>query len=259
MAIDYDAWAQKYDDTRGVSPSVLGPLLDALGPPAGRSLLDIGGGTGNYTVALRDAGFRALHCDPSPGMVRRASTKLADGPAALVADGQALPFCDSAFDCAIAVKVLNHVADRRAFAREARRVIRSGPLVLVHATKESIEGNWICHYAPSLRTQERFEPESSTVEALTDAGFADVRVTHVRYADMADGSAQALKRFPETFLTDERILNTSLFSRLPEAERRDVLAAVRRDYASGRLEEVIADYALLSEKGGDGAIFIAGN
>ena len=40
------------------------------------------------------------------------------------------------------------------------------------------------------------------------------------------------------------------------AERREVLAAIRRDYASGRLREVIADYEPLSEKGGDGAIFI---
>ncbi len=254
MAIDYDAWAQKYDATRGVSPSVLGPLLEALGPPENRSVLDIGGGTGNYTVALRDAGFHAVHCDPSPGMTRRAATK---SVVSLVADGQALPFRDAAFDCAIAIKVLNHVADRLAFAREASRVIRYGPLVLVHAAKESIAGNWICHYAPSLRTQERFEPESATVEALSAAGFADVRVAHVRYTDMADGSAQALKRFRETFLTDERILNTSLFSRLPEPERRKVLSAIRRDYASGRLQEVIAEYEPLSEKGGDGAIFVA--
>jgi hypothetical protein len=62
---------------------------------------------------------------------------------------------------------------------------------------------------------------------------------------------------PETFLTDERILNTSLFSRLPEAERREVLAAIRSDHASGRLREVIAEYEPLSKKGGDGAIFIA--
>lgn len=254
MAIDYDAWALRYDDTRGVSPSVLGPLLEALGPAGGRVLLDIGGGTGNYTVALRDAGFSAIHCDPSPRMTMRAASK---GIRAMVADGQALPCRDDAFDCAVAIKVLNHVPDRRAFAREARRIIRSGPLVLAHATKESIAGNWICHYAPSLRTQERFEPEPATVEALTAAGFAAVRITHVRYRDMADGSAQALKRFPETFLTDEHIMNTSVFSRLPEAERREVLAAIRRDHTSGRLREVIAAYEPLSEKGGDGAVFIA--
>jgi SAM-dependent methyltransferase len=253
-SIDYDAWAQTYDATRGVSPSVLRPLLEALGPAEGRSVLDIGGGTGNYTVALLGAGFGALHCDPSPGMVRRAASKLGGG---VVADGQALPFRDDAFDCAVAIKVLNHVANRRAFARDARRVIRSGPLVLVHATKESIEGNWICHYAPSLRTQERFEPEAATVEALAAAGFTDIRVAQVRYSDMTDGSAQALKRFPETFIMDERIMNTSLFSRLPDAERRQVLAAIRTDYESGRLQEVIAKYEPQSEKGGDGAIFVA--
>jgi SAM-dependent methyltransferase len=254
MAIDYDAWALKYDATRGVSPSVLGPLLESLCPPAGRSVLDIGGGTGNYTVALRDAGFRAVHCDPSTGMVRRAASK---GLTSVTANSQALPFRDDAFDCAIAVKVLNHVPDRRAFAREARRVTRSGPLILVHATKESIEGNWICHYAPSLRTQERFEPESATVHYLRDAGFADVRVSHIHYSDMADGSAQALKRFPDTFLTGERILNTSLFSRLPEAERDEVLAAIRRDHHSGRLRDVIAKYEPRSARAGDGTIFIA--
>jgi ubiquinone/menaquinone biosynthesis C-methylase UbiE len=253
-AIDYDSWAAKYDQTRGVSPSVLGPVLEALGTPGGRSLLDIGGGTGNYTVALRDAGFAALHCDPSAGMARRAASK---GVPAAVADGRTLPLRDAVFDCAIAVKVLNHVADRQGFAREARRVIRSGPLILVHATKESIAGNWICHYAPSLRTQERFEPEEMTLEYLSAAGFSDVRVAHVHYTDMADGSAQALKRFPNTFLTDEHIMNTSLFSRLPDAERREVLAGIRRDHHSGRLRDVIAQYEPLSAKGGDGAIFIA--
>ena len=55
--IDYDRWANAYDTTRGVSPSVLRPLREALGPPAGRSLLDIGGGTGNVALPLAHAGF----------------------------------------------------------------------------------------------------------------------------------------------------------------------------------------------------------
>ena len=253
MSIDYDGWAQRYDETRGVSPSVLRPLLDALGPAKGRSLLDIGGGTGNYSVALSKAGFNVVHCDPSPGMAARAVSK---GIEATVGDGQRLSFRNRSFDCAVAVKVLNHVADRVAFAREARRVVRRGPVVLVHATRESIEGNWICHYLPVLRGQERFEPEAATVEALRAAGFAGVQVTHIRYTDMADGSAQALKRFPEAFLTDERIMNTSLLSRLPDDVRREALVTIRRDYASGRLQEVIAQYEPLSAKHGDGTMFV---
>lgn len=254
MGIDYDSWAERYDQTRGVSPSVLRPLLEALGPPGGRRLLDIGAGTGNYTLSLRDAGFHALPCDPSTGMARRAASKLG---AAVLADGQALPFRDAAFDCAVAVKVLNHVPDRPAFAREARRVIRAGPLVLVHATKETIAGNWITHYVPSLLTQERFEPEAATVAHLEQAGFREVAVSHIRYADMADGSAQALKRFPDSFLSDERIMNTSLFSRLPEAHRRQALAAISRDHRSGHLRDVIAEYEPPPERSGDGGIFVA--
>ena len=252
--IDYDAWAQTYDRTRGISPSVLGPLLAALGPADGRSLLDIGGGTGNYSVALSEAAFAVTHCDPSAGMVQRAASK-AEVDAAIVADGQALPFRDDAFDCAIAVKVLNHVVDRAAFMREAKRLVRDGPVVLIHATKECIEGNWITHYVPSLLGQERFEPEAATVEQMERAGFR-VEVVHIRYTDMADGSAQALKRFPQALLTEERIMNTSLLSRLPEEVRLEAFAAIRRDHESGRLQHVIAEYEPLSERYGDGTMFV---
>ncbi|MDZ4277996.1 MAG: methyltransferase type 11, partial [Dehalococcoidia bacterium] len=65
MAIDYDSRAATYDATRSASPSIVRPLLRALGPANGRALLDIGGGTGNYAVALRDAGFRVWLSDVS--------------------------------------------------------------------------------------------------------------------------------------------------------------------------------------------------
>ncbi|HEV8575074.1 MAG TPA: class I SAM-dependent methyltransferase [Dehalococcoidia bacterium] len=101
--IDYDAWARTYDRTRGASPSVVRALLDALGPSEGRSLLDIGGGTGNYARALSDAGFRVTLCDFSPGMAAQAAAKLGLRRV-LIADAQHLPLRGAAFDCAISVK-----------------------------------------------------------------------------------------------------------------------------------------------------------
>jgi ubiquinone/menaquinone biosynthesis C-methylase UbiE len=254
--IDYNAWALRYDQTRGISPSVFGPLRASLGPGGDRMLLDIGGGTGNYSVALGAEGFRVFHCDPSPGMVRRARSK-DEIPHAVVADGQALPFRDTSFDVAVAIKVLNHVSDRDAFVREAKRVTREGPVILLHATKEGIEGNWLSCYVPSLLELERFQPETATVEQLERAGFRTVEVSHIRYEDMDDGSAQALKRFPEALLDEERIMNTSLLSRLPEDTRREAFEAIKRDNASGRLQEVIAEYEPLSLKNGDGTLFVA--
>src|SRR6266542_5369379 len=119
-AIDYDDWAKTYDDTRGVSPSVLRSLLAALGPAAGRSLLDIGGGTGNFAKVLAEEGFRVGLCDYSSAMARRAFAKL-NGAPVFVADAPHLPLTDASFDCAISVNVLGHVEDWPAMLAEARR------------------------------------------------------------------------------------------------------------------------------------------
>ena len=59
----YDRQAESYDTTRGASPSVLGPLRDALAGAPGRELVDIGGGTGNYAQALREDGWDPVVID----------------------------------------------------------------------------------------------------------------------------------------------------------------------------------------------------
>jgi ubiquinone/menaquinone biosynthesis C-methylase UbiE len=258
-AIDYDAWAQTYDDTRGASPSVLRPLLEALGPPDGRSLLDIGGGTGNFARALAYEGFRVALCDYSPEMARRATVKLGDAPVA-VADAPHLPFREASFDCAISVNVLGHVDDWKTMLSEARRVIRRGPYVMKASTRETLNANWVVEYLPGIRDHapvHHYQPESVIVEALHEAGFSRVDLSRVHYTEIADGSIQALKHQPEVFLDDERILNTATLKRLPTAERDSGLAALRRDHASGRLRDVIARYQPLVEEYGDGSVFAA--
>jgi len=258
-AIDYDAWAKTYDDTRGASPSVLRPLLEAFGPTDGRSVLDIGGGTGNFALALRDEGFRVSVCDYSPEMARRALPKLSVA-AVFVADAAHLPFAHGSFDCAISVNVLGHVEDWRTMLAEARRVVRGGPYVMKASTRETLEANWVVEYLPGIRDHapvHHYQRESAINGALREAGFLRVELSRVHYSEMVDGSIQALKHFPEVFLDDERILNTATLKRLPDAEREAGLAALRRDYANGRLSEVIARYEPLVREYGDGSVFAA--
>ena len=258
-AIDYDAWAKTYDDTRGASPSVLRALLEALGPPDGRSVLDIGGGTGNFAVALAERGFPVSLCDYSPAMARRAAAKLGKDEVA-VADAAHLPFADGSFDCTMSVNVLGHVEDWRTMLAEARRVIRGGPYVMKASTRETLEANWVVEYLPGIRDHapvHHYQRESVIIDALREAGFSRVELSRIQYTEMVDGSIQALKHFPEVFLDDERILNTATLKRLPEAEREAGLAALRRDYASGLLREVIGRYEPLVREYGDGSVFAA--
>jgi len=257
--IDYDAWAKTYDDTRGASPSVLSALLDVLGPTDGRSLLDIGGGTGNFAEALAAEGFEVSLCDYSPAMARRALAKLSGAPI-FVTDAAHLPFAAGSFDCAISVNVLGHVADWRLMLAEARRVVRRGPYVMKASTKETLDANWVVEYLPGIRDHaplHHYQPESVITGALREAGFSRVELSRVHYDEMVDGSIQALKHFPEVFLDDERILNTATLKRLPGAEREAGLAALREDHASGRLREVIASYEPNVREYGDGSVFAA--
>ena len=258
-AIDYDAWAKNYDCTRGASPSVVRALLDALGSVGGRSLLDVGGGTGNFAEALGAEGFDVALCDYSREMTRRASAKLVGSPV-VVADAPHLPFRDGVFDCAISVNVLGHVEDWHSMLSEARRVVRAGPYVMKASTRETLDANWVVEYLPGIRDHapiHHYQPEGVIVAALHDAGFARVELSRIHYTEMVDGSIQALKHFPEVFLEDERILNTATLKRLPASEREKGLAALRRDYESGRLREVIARYEPLVRKYGDGSVFAA--
>jgi ubiquinone/menaquinone biosynthesis C-methylase UbiE len=145
----YDRQAETYDTTRGASPSVLGPLQDALKGAPGRELLDIGGGTGNYAVALQAKGWDPLVIDLNPAMLARAAAK---GLRILQADAAALPVANAVADAVILISMLHHVPDWRSALEEARRVLRSGGrLALMCWTREHMERvTWLREYFPSM-------------------------------------------------------------------------------------------------------------
>ena len=258
--IDYDAWAKTYDNTRGASPSVLEPIRKALGPADGRTLLDIGGGTGNFSQPLAKDGFRVSLLDFSPVAVRRAATKIPNAEILTSGDAQHLPFRDGAFDCAISVNVLGHLPDWRRALQEARRVLRDGPFVLKVSTRETVTANWVMRYFPALidcAPLHHYQPASETVQALRDSGFAAVDARPIHYSDAIDGSIQAVKHHPEMFLDDRQIANISAFLRVPQPQRSEGIERIRRDYASGRLREIMAEFEPLVRQYGDGFVFTA--
>ncbi len=52
-------------------------------------------------------------------------------------------------------------------------------------------------------------------------------------------------------------MNTATIRRLPPAELRSGLEAIRRDHRSGRLRDIIARYQPLVQQYGDGSVFTA--
>jgi demethylmenaquinone methyltransferase/2-methoxy-6-polyprenyl-1,4-benzoquinol methylase len=108
---DYARQAERYDEARAASPSVLRMLRQALAGAPGRRLADLGGGTGNYALALSHEGWEPIVVDRSPQMLARAAAK---GLEIVEADVQRLPFDDESFDASTMISMLHHVDDRGA-------------------------------------------------------------------------------------------------------------------------------------------------
>src|SRR5829696_8210828 len=105
---DYSRQAQRYDETRAASPSVLRQLRDALAGAPGRRLADVGGGTGNYALALSREGWEPVVVDRSPAMLERAAAK---GLETMEASAEDLPFADESIDAVTMISMLHHVDD----------------------------------------------------------------------------------------------------------------------------------------------------
>ena len=104
----------------------------ALGKDWGsRPLLDLGCGSGRFTLPLRGADHDVVGLDVSP--VALAAFRRQSPTAPLVrADAVRLPFGDASFDGVLAIQSLDYV-ELRAFMRECSRVLRPGGLLIFDA------------------------------------------------------------------------------------------------------------------------------
>jgi len=113
-------------------------LIDALGPIAERRVLEVGPGSGYYTLAVADAvgtGGRLDIFDIQQEMldltVRRAREQGHEHVVATAGDARELPYADATFDAAFLVTVLGEIPDQDAALRQIERVLRPGGRLVV--------------------------------------------------------------------------------------------------------------------------------
>jgi ubiquinone/menaquinone biosynthesis C-methylase UbiE len=140
----FDTWPERYDRwfTTPIGELVREYekelILSLLKPQQGEKILDVGCGTGVFTVDILEQGALVFGIDISLPMLFRAGEKL-EGYPFFKALGTmiCLPFADSTFDKVVSITALEFIEDGRKALQELFRVTKRGGCVLV-ATLNSL-------------------------------------------------------------------------------------------------------------------------
>lgn len=153
----YDRWAAIYDTDGNPLIALEEPQVDlALGGVNGRSVLDVGCGTGRHALRLAAAGAIVDAIDFSEGMLAKARQKPGSDRVRFQAHDLArpLPFPTASFDHVLCGLVVDHIADLQGLFSEMGRVCRSQGKIVIS----------VMHPAMMLRgVQARFhDPETGS-------------------------------------------------------------------------------------------------
>lgn len=191
MRAAFSRGASAYDQQARVQRQVVDQFLDRLArlDPAPRRCLDVGAGTGLLLSRLLQAhpGLGAAGVDLAPEMVRAARVR-APGALLAVADAEALPFDEGAFDLVVSTSTLQWLPQLTSAFAEMRRVLRPGGLLAVALfgaeTLCELRGAWREALPPGApdRTH-RFPGAGAVAGALRRAGMAHARATSARLVE----------------------------------------------------------------------------
>ena len=220
--------AASYVRGRPGYPAALGGWLrDRLGLAPGKSAVDLGAGTGQFTSRLLACGAKVTALEPLAPMRRELACRLPE-VTALSGRADALPLADESQDAVLAAQAFHWFARPEALA-EIRRVLKPGGWLGLVWNYRDHRVTWVSALTEIMKPYARGTPS-----------FADARWKAVfpaeGYAPLAEQQFSHSHSGPPEQVFLDRVLSVSYIAALPKRERAAVEA---------RLYELIANTAEL--------------
>jgi len=142
LASRYDSW---YETDEGrwhdVAQKQAVLILMPTPAPGGRCLLDVGCGTGHWSLFFAQQGYEVTGVDICPEMIAAAQARKALHCRFAVADAMKLPFLDKGCDVVSAMAMLEFVSDARRVCAEMMRCLKPGGCLVLGTLNRLAEFN----------------------------------------------------------------------------------------------------------------------
>lgn len=247
MSEVYDKIGFAYDTTRKADPEIIRRLFNHLQLGVGSTVIDIGCGTGNYTIALKRNQLTMTGVDISSTMIDNSRKKDPD-ITWVKSDATILPFEDATFNGAISTLVIHHYEELERPFKEVFRVLEKGRrYVIFTASPEQMKNYWLIEYFPKAMEASLVQmPSFDTVTgALRNVGFSIVgSETFMVQPDLQDFFLYSGKYKPEMYLNTEVRKGISTFASLAlEEEIKKGCQRLRHDIDCGKIYDVLSAYS----------------
>jgi ubiquinone/menaquinone biosynthesis C-methylase UbiE len=250
--VKYNSIGASYNETRCADVYIAKRLLSYLAPSKEKLYVDIGCGTGNYTIALHKMGLNFIGIDPSTRMLKKARSKC-DSINWKIGTAENNSLEDNSIDGAIATLTIHHWTNlQRAFQNINTNLKPNSLFVIFTSTPNQMKGYWLNHYFPKmLEDSIKQMPSYETLQTnLEKAGFKIEAVeNYFVKQDLQDLFLYAGKHRPELYLNPLVINGISSFLNFSNKDEvQQGLKKLQDDITSGYINQIINNY---SNKTGD--------
>lgn len=236
-----------YDLTRKADNYIVDRIVHHLSPKDDGIYLDLGCGTGNYTIALHKRGYKVVGLDPSEPMLSQAHEKC-DGSVFWIHNfAETAPFLKPIYDGIFSVNAVHHFDDLYIAFNQVHRILRIGcKFVVFVPTHEQIGNYWLNHYFPeTMKSWNKHKPSFSDIRlALEETGFSNIEheIYHVN-EKLCDFFASCCKHDPKRYL-DEGFRNgmSTFFHNPNDSDIQKGCELLRKDIDTNAVKEVIDSY-----------------
>jgi SAM-dependent methyltransferase len=137
MTMAYDMLAPDYARHRYGYEFVIATLNRLFEQSPGRSVLEVGCGTGVYAAVMAESGATTVYgMDLSRQMLRQAPAR--NGLVYVQGSATNLPFADHALDMIFSVNVVHHIQNIGDYFRETFRILKPGGILCTATDSEAI-------------------------------------------------------------------------------------------------------------------------